>query len=279
MLDACRGSMVHTAAHQLTQTSLCRSGGTYRESGQQEAQISSGARLIRASASLRLTLQKRYSRTAPRSPRCRRRAPDARPLLASRPPPSCPGSSPTQHRVKKLCLHPASLSVRDTHQPIHACRLTHRRPAGHRPNPVFERDRPILASFKISHTVAAETRTPRPEDPGLVFRRVTGRPVLPRRDRAAQRRRTMPRCQRTIMSGVTSSRSPSRRAFGITPGSAASRARSAQFSFGRRGCRRCKTASWWRRIKISAVFHASSRWDSRSHPVSRVIRRTRTTGT
>jgi hypothetical protein len=50
-------------------------------------------------------------------------------------------------------------------------------------------------------------------------------------------------------------------------------ARSAQFSFGRRSCCRCRTASWWRRIKISAVFHASSRRDSRSHAASRVIRR------
>ena len=50
-------------------------------------------------------------------------------------------------------------------------------------------------------------------------------------------------------------------------------ARSAQFSFGPRGCRRCRMASWWRRIKISAVFHASSRWDSRSHEAARVIRR------
>ena len=66
-----------------------------------------------------------------------------------------------------------------------------------------------------------------------MFRRVAGRPVLPRMDRAAQRRRTMSRCQRTIVSGVTSSRSPWRRAFGITLGRVASRARSAQFSFGR----------------------------------------------
>jgi len=64
-----------------------------------------------------------------------------------------------------------------------------------------------------------------------------------------------------------------RRAFGITPSSAASRARSAQASFGRRGCRRCGTASWWRRIKISAVFHVSSGPDSRSHAASRVIKR------
>ena len=33
----------------------------------------------------------------------------------------------------------------------------------------------------------------------------------------AQRRRTMSRCQRRMLSGVTSSRSPWRRALGITP--------------------------------------------------------------
>ena len=147
-------------------------------------------------------------------------------------------------------------------------------------------------ALRISQTVDAATLTPRPAsspwilrypqfgvlagqpaDQGLMFRRVAGRPVLPRADLAAQRRRTMSRCQRTIVSGVTSSRSPWRRAFGITPSRAASRARSAQFSFGRRGCRRCRTASWWRRIKISAVFHVSSRRDSRSHAATRVIRR------
>jgi hypothetical protein len=106
-----------------------------------------------------------------------------------------------------------------------------------------------------------------------MFRRVAGRPVLPRMDLAAQRQRTMSRCQRKIVSGVTSSRSTWRRAFGITPSRVASRARSAQFTFGRFGCRRCSTASWWRRIKISAVSHASSRRDSRSHVVTRVIRR------
>ena len=106
-----------------------------------------------------------------------------------------------------------------------------------------------------------------------MFRRVAGRPVLPRLDLAAQRRRTMSRCQRTIVSGVTSSRSPWRRAFGITLSRVARSARSAQSKFGRRGCCRCRTASWWRRSKISAVFHASSRRDSRSHEVIRVIRR------
>ena len=49
-----------------------------------------------------------------------------------------------------------------------------------------------------------------------MFRRVAGRPVLSRLDLAAERRRTMLRCQRRIVSGVTSSRSPWRHAFGIT---------------------------------------------------------------
>src|ERR1017187_3645497 len=62
-------------------------------------------------------------------------------------------------------------------------------------------------------------------------------------------------------------------ALGITPSRVAGRARSAQFTSGGRGCRRCRTASWWRRIKISAVCHASSRCDSRSHAATRVIRR------
>ena len=105
-----------------------------------------------------------------------------------------------------------------------------------------------------------------------MFRRVAGLPVLPRLDLAAQRRRAMSRCHRRIVSGVTSSRSPCRSAFGITASRVARSAWSAQFSFGRRGCC-CRTASWWRRIKISAVFHVSSRRASRSHAASRVVRR------
>jgi hypothetical protein len=58
-----------------------------------------------------------------------------------------------------------------------------------------------------------------------------------------------------------------------TPSRTASRARSAQSSFGRRGCRRCSTLSWWRRIKISAVFHISSPRDSRNPAATRPIRR------
>jgi hypothetical protein len=106
-----------------------------------------------------------------------------------------------------------------------------------------------------------------------MFWRVAGRPVLPRLDRAAQRRRRMSRCQRRIVSGVTRSRSPRRRALGITLARVARSPRSAQFSFGQHGCRRCKTVSWWRRIRISAVFHASLRRDSRSHEATCVIRR------
>ena len=112
-----------------------------------------------------------------------------------------------------------------------------------------------------------------PEGQGPDVRAVAGRPVLPRMDRAARRRRTMSRCQRMIVSGVTSNRSPWRRAFCIAPNRVASRARSAQFRFGRRARWRCRMASWWRRIRISAVFHASSRRDSRSHVAIRVIRR------
>ena len=78
-----------------------------------------------------------------------------------------------------------------------------------------------------------------------MFRRVVGLPGPLRMDLAAQRRRTMSRCQRTIVSGVTSSRSPWRRVFGIRLSRVASRARSAQVSFGRCGCRRWSMASWW----------------------------------
>jgi hypothetical protein len=63
----------------------------------------------------------------------------------------------------------------------------------------------------------------------------------------------MSRCQRTIVSGVTSSRRLWRRALGITLSRVARRARSAQFSFGRRGCRRCRTASWWQQQDLCGL--------------------------
>jgi len=104
-------------------------------------------------------------------------------------------------------------------------------------------------------------------DPGIL------QDLFPCPDRAAQRRRTMSRCQRRTVSGVTSRRSPRRRALGIRLRTAAIRARSAQFRCRRLGWRRCRTASWWRRIKISAVFYVSSRRHSRGHAARRVIRR------
>ena len=105
-----------------------------------------------------------------------------------------------------------------------------------------------------------------------MLRRVAGRPVLPRLDLRSSGGGRCRGCLRTIVSGVISSRSPWRRAFGMTPSRAAGRARSAQSSFGRCGCRRRSTASWWRRIKISAVFHISSRRDDRNPAETRVIR-------
>ena len=106
-----------------------------------------------------------------------------------------------------------------------------------------------------------------------MFRWAAGLPVLPRRDLAAHRRRTISRCQRRTVSGVTSRCSPWQRAFGITASRVARSARSAQSSLGRRGYRRCRTASRRRRIKISAVFQVSSRRDSRSQEAARVVRR------
>jgi hypothetical protein len=66
-----------------------------------------------------------------------------------------------------------------------------------------------------------------------MFMRAAGRPVLPRMDLAARRLLMMSRCQRRIVPGVTSNRSPLWRAFGIAPNNVASTARSAQFRFGR----------------------------------------------
>jgi len=84
--------------------------------------------------------------------------------------------------------------------------------------------RPV--ALRISCTVEAGTFTPSPASSPWILRypqsgflrasrrtsirmlrRVAGRPALPRMDRVAWRR-TMFRCQRTIVSGVTSSRSP-----------------------------------------------------------------------
>ncbi len=58
------------------------------------------------------------------------------------------------------------------------------------------------------------------------LRCVAGRPERPRRDRRAHRRRTMSRCQRKIVPGVTISRTAARRSAGTVPASSASHARS-----------------------------------------------------
>ena len=103
--------------------------------------------------------------------------------------------------------------------------------------------------------------------------RVVGRPVLPRMDRAAQQRRAMSRCQRRIVSGVTSSRSPWRRAFGITLSRAVSRARSAQVEV---------RAAWLPPLQDGKLVAQDQDLcglpcllapDSRRHAASRVIRR------
>jgi hypothetical protein len=57
-------------------------------------------------------------------------------------------------------------------------------------------------------------------------RRTGGRPERPRRDNRVHRRRTMSRCQRNIVAGVTISRNPAKRSTGSVPASNASHARS-----------------------------------------------------
>ena len=62
------------------------------------------------------------------------------------------------------------------------------------------------------------------------LRRTGGRPERPWRDRRAQRRRTMSRCQRKTVPGVTMSRIAARRSIGSVPASSASHARSGHVS-------------------------------------------------
>ena len=58
------------------------------------------------------------------------------------------------------------------------------------------------------------------------LRCIAGRPERPRRDRRAHRRRTMSRCQRKIVPGVTISRIAGQAPAGSVPASSASHARS-----------------------------------------------------
>ena len=60
-----------------------------------------------------------------------------------------------------------------------------------------------------------------------ILRCTGGRPERPRRDRRAQQRRRMCRCQRKMVSGVTISRIAARRSIGSVPASSASHARPA----------------------------------------------------
>jgi hypothetical protein len=99
--------------------------------------------------------------------------------------------------------------------------------------PVRRRPGSMPLALRISHTVDAATLTPRPASSPWILRypqrgfsrasrwtsarmlrRVAGRPVLPHADRAAQRRRTMSRCQRRIVSGGNQQPQPLAPCFG-----------------------------------------------------------------
>ena len=97
-----------------------------------------------------------------------------------------------------------------------------------------------------------------------------GRPERPRRDRRDRRRRTMSRCQRKIVPGVTISRIAARRSIGTVPASSASHARSGHVNRARApGLSRPATASRCRSIKISASLHHNSRRDNPSSDTAR----------
>ena len=116
----------------------------------------------------------------------------------------------------------------------------------HRPHRFLNGAAPLKLLSEPSRPVPhLKTRSSRRPDqripPGCVtWRRFWHPQVLARADLAAQRRRTMSRCQRTTVSGLTSSRSPWRGALGTTASRAASKARSPQFSRRRHGRRRCR---------------------------------------
>jgi hypothetical protein len=102
------------------------------------------------------------------------------------------------------------------------------------------------------------------------FRCVAGRPDRPWRDRRDHRRRTMSRCHRKMVPGVTISRIAARRSIGSVPASRASNARSGHVSRARApGRSRPATASWWRSVRISASFHHASRRDKPSSDTAR----------
>jgi hypothetical protein len=92
----------------------------------------------------------------------------------------------------------------------------------------------------------------------------------PWRDRRDHRRRTISRCHRKMVAGVTISRIAARRSIGSVPASRASNARSGHVSRARApGRSRPATASWWRSMRISASFHHASRRDKPSSDTAR----------
>ena len=138
--------------------------------------------------------------------------------------------------------------------------------------------------FRISQTVEGATAMPSPASSPAIRRypqcslsaamRSTrrtmrrwagGRPDRFDLDLAAQRRRTISRCQRKIVPGVMNKCSALWRERGMSVSSTANRARSVHVSFARAAVWRCRTANWWRSRRISASFHAGGRLDSRSH--------------
>jgi hypothetical protein len=119
-----------------------------------------------------------------------------------------------------------------------------RRNSAH-PGPSLRGAGSIPASLRICHTVDGATMMPSPaSSPWIrryphdsfsrarrsttdrIVRRTGGRPERPRRDNRAHLRRTVSRCQRKIVAGVTISRNSAKRPAGSVPASNASHARS-----------------------------------------------------
>jgi len=116
--------------------------------------------------------------------------------------------------------------------------------------------------FKVPQTVDGATAMPSPaSSPAIrrypqcslsaamrntrrtMWRWVGGRPGLFGSDLAAQRRRTISRCQRRIVPGVMNECSAPWRERGMSVSSAANSARSVHVSLGRAAVCRCRTAS------------------------------------
>ena len=127
---------------------------------------------------------------------------------------------------------------------------------------------PVIRRYPQCSLSAAMRNTRR-----TTWRWVGGRPGLFGLDLAAQRRRTISRCQRRIVPGVMNECNAPWHERGMSVSSAANNARSVHVSFGRAAVCRCRTASWWRSRRISASFHADGRLDSLSHAGIWTVRR------